>query len=72
MYGKMYIDFVMGKFFKFDEVDFIDLVRLRVVRMGEVVGVSYEKMFKSKYNGVDFIDVINLYGVDVIRVYMFF
>ncbi|KAK4657056.1 coenzyme A transporter [Podospora pseudocomata] len=72
VHGKTYTDPATGKFLKPDEVDVTDPARPRVVRTGEVAGVSYEKMSKSKYNGVDPTDVINLHGADATRAHMLF
>ena len=34
--------------------------------------VEWEKMSKSKHNGVDPLDVIKKYGIDAIRLFMLF
>ncbi|KAK0739654.1 hypothetical protein B0T21DRAFT_346945 [Apiosordaria backusii] len=72
VHGKTYTDPATGKFLKPDEVDLSDPTKPKVVRTGEVAIVSYEKMSKSKYNGVDPTDVINLHGADATRAHMLF
>ena len=39
---------------------------------GTPVEVVYEKMSKSKYNGVDPVEMIKLYGSDVVRLFILF
>ncbi|XP_049849061.1 leucine--tRNA ligase-like [Schistocerca gregaria] len=44
----------------------------RLAGTGEVLKVSWEKMSKSKYNGVDPQTVIAAYGADTVRVFLLF
>ncbi|KAK0674107.1 putative leucyl-tRNA synthetase mitochondrial precursor [Cercophora samala] len=72
VHGKTYTDPATGRFLKPDEVDLSDPSKPVVVATGETAGVSYEKMSKSKHNGVDPTDVINLHGADATRAHMLF
>ncbi|KAI5461196.1 hypothetical protein BGZ63DRAFT_355765 [Mariannaea sp. PMI_226] len=72
VHGKTYIDPTNGKFLKPDEVDLSDPAQPRVVSSGEVATVAYEKMSKSKYNGVDPTEIIARYGADATRAHMLF
>ncbi|KAK4191362.1 hypothetical protein QBC35DRAFT_529052 [Podospora australis] len=72
VHGKTYTEPATGRFLKPDEVDLSDPLRPKVVATGEAANISYEKMSKSKYNGVDPTDVINKHGADATRAHMLF
>ncbi len=38
----------------------------------EEVEVSWEKMSKSKYNGVDPLETVEMHGADIVRIFMLF
>ncbi|KOS19623.1 Leucine--tRNA ligase [Escovopsis weberi] len=72
VHGKTYIDLESGKFLKPDEVDLSDASKPRVVSTGAAATIAYEKMSKSKYNGVDPTEFIAKYGADPTRAHMLF
>ncbi|KAK3325269.1 hypothetical protein B0H66DRAFT_116505 [Apodospora peruviana] len=72
VHGKTYSDPATGRFLRPDEVDLTEPLRPKVVVTGETALVSYEKMSKSKYNGVDPTDFIAQYGADATRAHMLF
>ncbi|KAF4452031.1 leucyl-tRNA synthetase, mitochondrial [Fusarium austroafricanum] len=72
VHGKTYIDPDNGRFLKHDEVDLTDPNQPKVVSSGKTANVSYEKMSKSKYNGVDPLEFISKYGADATRAHMLF
>ncbi|KAK7966776.1 Leucine--tRNA ligase [Apiospora aurea] len=72
VHGKTYTDPTSGRFLKPDEVDLSNPSEPSVVATGEKPGVSYEKMSKSKHNGVDPTDFISKYGADATRAHMLF
>ncbi|KAH7166167.1 hypothetical protein EDB81DRAFT_639439 [Dactylonectria macrodidyma] len=72
VHGKTYIDPANGKFLKPDEVDLSDPAKPRVVASGDVATIAYEKMSKSKHNGVDPTEFIARYGADATRAHMLF
>ncbi|KAL2152428.1 hypothetical protein VTH82DRAFT_5612 [Thermothelomyces myriococcoides] len=72
VHGKTYIDPATGKFLKPDEVDLSDPLRPRVAATGEAATVTFEKMSKSKHNGVDPTGVIAQHGADATRAHMLF
>ncbi|KAK8066306.1 hypothetical protein PG997_013053 [Apiospora hydei] len=72
VHGKTYTDPTSGRFLKPDEVDLSNPSEPSVVTTGEKPGVSYEKMSKSKHNGVDPTDFISKYGADATRAHMLF
>ncbi|KAH0522234.1 hypothetical protein TsFJ059_006117 [Trichoderma semiorbis] len=72
VHGKTYIDPKSGKFLKPDEVDLKDPSNPLIVATGEPATVAFEKMSKSKHNGVDPTEFTSKYGVDPTRAHMLF
>ncbi|KAI9788376.1 MAG: Leucyl-tRNA synthetase, mitochondrial [Candelina submexicana] len=72
VHGKTYIHPPTGRFLEPEEIDLTDPSKPRVKLTGELVNVSYEKMSKSKYNGVDPTACISKYGADATRAHMLF
>ncbi|GKU10635.1 unnamed protein product [Fusarium langsethiae] len=72
VHGKTYIDPNNGRFLKPDEVDLTDPNKPKVVASGRSANIAYEKMSKSKYNGVDPSEFISKYGADATRAHMLF
>lgn len=72
VHGKTYSDPVSGRFLKPDEVDLIDPKRPIVAATGQAPNISFEKMSKSKYNGVDPTTCMETYGADATRAHMLF
>lgn len=72
VHGRTYINPDNGRFLKPDEVDLTDPNQPKVVSSGKTADVSFEKMSKSKYNGVDPSEFISKYGADATRAHMLF
>ena len=72
VHGKTYSDPETGRFLKPEEVDLQDCTKPRVVKTGEPPNVSWEKMSKSKHNGVDPTVCIKKYGADATRAHILF
>jgi leucyl-tRNA synthetase len=72
VHGKTYSDPTTGRFLKPEEVNLSDSSNPKVVATGETALVSFEKMSKSKHNGVDPTDFISQYGADATRAHMLF
>lgn len=72
VHGKTYTDPSTGRFLKPDEVDLSNPHQPKVVATGAIANVSYEKMSKSKHNGVDPTTFIAQYGADATRAHMLF
>lgn len=72
VHGKTFIDPVSGKFLKPDEVDLSDASQPKVKASGDTAEVRYEKMSKSKHNGVDPTEFIAKHGADSARAHMIF
>ncbi|GEQ70992.1 hypothetical protein JCM33374_g4673 [Metschnikowia sp. JCM 33374] len=70
--GKTFTDPKTGRFLKPDEVDLKGPTGPVIKANGDVPGVSFEKMSKSKYNGVDPTELINKYGTDSVRAQILF
>jgi leucyl-tRNA synthetase len=71
VHGKTFTDPENGRFLKPDEVDTTSGTPL-IKATGQTPNVSFEKMSKSKYNGVDPGATIALYGADATRAHMLF
>lgn len=72
VHGKTYVDPANGKFLKPDEVDLSDPSQPKVVSSGATAELRYEKMSKSKHNGVDPTGFISKHGADATRAHMLF
>jgi leucyl-tRNA synthetase len=73
VHGRTYSDPSTGRFLKPDEVELpTPSTPAQIKATGETPKASFEKMSKSKYNGVDPSSCINKYGADVTRAHMLF
>jgi leucyl-tRNA synthetase len=72
VHGRTYSDPASGRFLKPNELDMSDPANPKVIATGAKPKVSYEKMSKSKYNGVDPQYCIDKYGADATRAHMLF
>ncbi|MCJ1472940.1 Leucyl-tRNA synthetase, mitochondrial [Lambiella insularis] len=72
VHGKTYSDPHTGRFLKPEEIELSDLSLPKIIATGESPTVSWEKMSKSKHNGVDPARCIDAYGADVTRAHMLF
>ena len=72
VHGKTYSDPETGRFLHPSEVDKKNPSAPIIISSGLAPKVSYEKMSKSKYNGVDPSLTIATYGADVTRAHMLF
>jgi leucyl-tRNA synthetase len=72
VHGKTYSDPENGRFLRPEELDMSDATSPKILSSGQIASVSYEKMSKSKYNGVDPSSCIEKYGADVTRAHMLF
>ncbi|KAK0392421.1 hypothetical protein NLU13_1916 [Sarocladium strictum] len=72
VHGRTYTDPNTGRFLKPEEVDVSDPAVPRIRATGQPVKVVYEKMSKSKHNGVDPTEFIEKYGADATRAHMLF
>ena len=72
VHGKTFSDPRTGRFLKPDQVDLTDPSTPRLRATGKPATVSWEKMSKSKHNGVDPAACIARYGADATRAHMLF
>jgi leucyl-tRNA synthetase len=70
--GKTYTDPYTGRFLKPADVDFTDISKPTINASGVAARVTFEKMSKSKFNGVDPGATIAKYGADAIRAHILF
>jgi leucyl-tRNA synthetase len=72
VHGQTFTDPENGRFLRPDELDLTKPSSPRIKANGLTPNVSYEKMSKSKYNGVDPGATIAEYGADATRAHMLF
>lgn len=72
VHGKTYLDPDNGRFLKPDEVDLSNPSDPKLVVSGRTPVVTYEKMSKSKHNGVDPTTFILEHGADATRAHILF
>ena len=72
VHGKTYTDPLSSRYLKLDELDISDSSKPVIVATGEIANVTFEKMSKSKYNGVDPGTSIAKHGIDVVRTQILF
>ncbi|OMH81256.1 Leucine-tRNA ligase, mitochondrial [Zancudomyces culisetae] len=72
VHGKTFKDPDNGRFLKPDEVDLSNSKLPTIKATGKSPAVSFEKMSKSKFNGIDPRNVVSEYGADVVRLYMLY
>jgi leucyl-tRNA synthetase len=72
VHGETFTDPENGRFLRPDEVDLTNPSKPLIKATGATPNVSYEKMSKSKYNGVDPGATIAKYGADATRAHMLF
>ncbi|KAH7392964.1 leucyl-tRNA synthetase [Pyrenochaeta sp. MPI-SDFR-AT-0127] len=72
VHGETFTDPENGRFLRPDEVDLTNPSKPHIKASGLTPTVSYEKMSKSKYNGVDPGATIAKYGADATRAHMLF
>ncbi|XP_055065892.2 leucine--tRNA ligase, mitochondrial [Misgurnus anguillicaudatus] len=60
-----------GQYLKKDEIDFTGLEPVQKAT-GSRLQVTWEKMSKSKHNGVDPQEVVQQYGIDTMRLYLLY
>ena len=72
VHGKTYSDPSTGRFLRPQELDLELPSRPKVVATGETPTISWEKMSKSKYNGVDPSKCMDIYGADAVRAHILF
>ncbi|RMZ67103.1 hypothetical protein GMOD_00000981 [Pyrenophora seminiperda CCB06] len=72
VHGETFTDPKSGRYLRPDEVDLSNPSKPYIKGSLSAPNVTYEKMSKSKYNGVDPGAIISKYGADVTRAHMLF
>ncbi|PQE12123.1 hypothetical protein CJF31_00000281 [Rutstroemia sp. NJR-2017a BVV2] len=72
VHGRTYSDPDNGRFLKPGEVDLSTPSKPIVIASGKAANISFEKMSKSKYNGVDPTTCMSKYGADATRAHIIF
>ena len=70
--GKTYSDPLTGRFLRPEELDLSEPSKPKIIQSRQDPIISWEKMSKSKYNGVDPIDCIKSHGADAVRAHILF
>ncbi|KAI4151379.1 MAG: hypothetical protein LQ340_003551, partial [Diploschistes diacapsis] len=72
VHGMTFSDPDTGRFLRHDELDLTNPAHPKILSSGQAPNISFEKMSKSKHNGVDPSSFIAKYGADVTRAHMLF
>ncbi|KAI1429644.1 hypothetical protein F5Y12DRAFT_727239 [Xylaria sp. FL1777] len=72
VHGKTYVDPDSGRFLKPEEVDLSNPSEPKLVSSEKRLVITYEKMSKSKHNGVDPTTFISKHGADATRAHILF
>ena len=72
VHGKTYSDPHTSRFLRPEQVDLSDAEAPKIKATGETPTITWEKMSKSKYNGVEPTQFIQKYGADVTRAHILF
>ncbi|KAI8375626.1 leucyl-tRNA synthetase [Choanephora cucurbitarum] len=72
VHGRTFKDPKTQRFLKPEEVDSSDFANPKMIATGETPLISFEKMSKSKYNGVDPVSVVSECGVDPTRLHILY
>ncbi|KAI1178532.1 hypothetical protein F4777DRAFT_538025 [Nemania sp. FL0916] len=72
VHGKTYLDPDSGRFLKPDEIDLSNPSEPKLIASGKPPVITYEKMSKSKHNGVDPTTFILKHGADATRAHILF
>ncbi|KAI8078301.1 leucyl-tRNA synthetase [Thamnidium elegans] len=72
VHGRTFKDPKTSRFLKPEEVDLTDNNQPKIIATGEQPLISFEKMSKSKYNGVDPVNVVEECGVDPTRLHILY
>ncbi|EMR09499.1 leucine-tRNA ligase [Pneumocystis murina B123] len=72
VHGKTYIDPITGRFLKPDELDLKNPMFPKILNSNITPKIKYEKMSKSKYNGINPLKYIDIYGADCVRAHILF
>ncbi|KAJ3043227.1 hypothetical protein HDV00_005547 [Rhizophlyctis rosea] len=70
--AKSYRDPSSGRYLRKSELDLSDPEKPVLKSTGSIADVAWEKMSKSKYNGVDPLEVIERHGVDATRLHILY
>jgi leucyl-tRNA synthetase len=72
VHGKTFSDPLTGRFLRPEEVERSDTTEPIIKTTGAAPAITWEKMSKSKYNGVEPLHCMNEFGTDVVRAHILF
>lgn len=72
VHGKTFSDALTGRFLRPEEVEGSDTTEPVIKATGAAPAITWEKMSKSKYNGVDPLHCMNEFGTDAVRAHILF